>query len=213
MLLIDMLLERALHATEHRSTYLSLITQAVESAYTQVLAKFEADQRERARRRQERKTEGGKSSITSIEDPSHSFDGNTVEYMKEMGERIGEFVKSFGNSTAVPVPYTGAVPPDPAVAQRALAFLQQVAPMAEKAGYYGLIALISQRVAFALSVVQPDRQAEFWARTAMANELQADREAALLLFKLSKRRYKAAQDAYLKAGDAPRAAAAGQKMG
>jgi hypothetical protein len=47
----------------------------------------------------------------------------------------------------------------------------------------------------------------------MANELQADREATLLLFKLSKRRYKAAQEAYLKAGDAPRAAAAAQKMG
>ena len=213
MLLIDMLLERALNATEHRGTYLSLITQAVESAYTQVLAKYEADQRERARRRQERKTEGGNSSITSVEDPSHTFDANTVEYMKEMGERIGEFVKAFGNSTAVPVPYTGAIPPNPAVAQRALAFLQQVSAMSEKAGYYGLIALVSQRVAAALSVVQPERQAEFWAHAAMANELQADREATLLLFKLSKRRYKAAQEAYLKAGDAPRAAAAAQKMG
>ncbi|MCC6155595.1 MAG: hypothetical protein IT367_17630 [Candidatus Hydrogenedentes bacterium] len=213
MMLIDMLLERALNATEYRVTYLSLISQAVESGYSQVLAKFEADQRERARRRQERKAEGHKSSITSVEDPAHVFDGATVEYLKEMGDRIGEFVKAFGNSTAVPIPYVGTVPPSPEIAQRTLAFLQQVAPIAEKAGYYGLIALISQRVAAALSVAQPERQAEFWARAAMANELQADREATHMLFKLCKRRYKAAQDCYLKAGDAPRAAAVGQKMG
>jgi hypothetical protein len=113
----------------------------------------------------------------------------------------------------MPVPHVGPVPPDAAVAQRCLAFLQQVSPLAEKAGYYGLIALVSQRIAGALSVTQPDRQAEFWARAAMANELQGDREAKLLLFKLSKRRYKAAQDGYMKAGDTPRAAAVGQKMG
>jgi hypothetical protein len=194
-------------------TYLSLITQAIESAYSQVLAKFEADQRERARRRQERKAEGHKSSITAVEDPAHVFDAATVEYLKEIGDRIGEFVKAFGNSTAVPVPYAGAAPPSPEIAQRVLAFLQHVAPIAEKAGYYGLIALISQRAAAALSVAQPERQVEFWARAAMANELQADREATHLLFKLSKRRYKTAQECYLKAGDAPRAAAAGQKMG
>jgi hypothetical protein len=213
MLLIDTLLDRSLSATEHRDTYLSLITQALESAYAQVLAKYEADQRERARRRQERKTESGAKSNTSMEDPAHSFDGNTVEYMKEMGERINEFTQAYALSTAVPVPIAGHIPPNAAVAQRCLAFLQQIAPLAEKAAYYGLVALVAQRIAAALSLTQPDRQAEFWTRSAMANELQADREAKLLLFKLSKRRYKSAQDAYLKAGDTPRAAAVGQKMG
>lgn len=215
MILIDNLLDRALSAAEHRDTYLSLILQALDSAYAQVLTKYEADQRERARRRQERKTESGSKSgsSTAIEDPAHTFDGDTVEYTKEMGERISGFVKSFGVCTAVPVPHVGAVPPDAAIAQRCLTFLHQVAPLAEKAGYYGLIATVSQRIAGALSVTQPDRQAEFWARAAMANELQADREAKLLLFKLSKRRYKLAQEFYMKAGDTPRAAAVGQKMG
>lgn len=214
MLLIDTLLERALTSPERRDAYLSLVLQAIDSAYAQALAKYEADQRERARRRQERRTESGaKSGNSGIEDPAHTFDGTTVEYMKEMGERIGEFVKSYGLCTAAPVPHVGLVPPDAAVAQRCLAFLQQVAPLAEKAGYYGLIALVSQRIAGALSLTAPDKQAEFWLRSAMANEMQADREAALLLFKLSRRRYKAAQEAYLKAGDAPRATAVCRKMG
>ncbi|MBM3289392.1 MAG: hypothetical protein FJY92_04500 [Candidatus Hydrogenedentes bacterium] len=221
MILVDNLLERALSAVEHRDTYLSLIPQVLDSAYAQVLAKYEADQRDRARRRQERKADSGTSSGTNsgtnshpsaILDPSHSFDGDAVEYMKEMGTRITESVRAFGECTAVQVSHVGAVPPDAAVAQRCLAFLQQVAPIADKAGYQGLVALVAQRTAAALSVAQPDHQAEFWTRAAKAHELQADREARLLLFKLSKRRYKAAQDAYLRAGDAPNAASVGQKM-
>ncbi|MDZ4860321.1 MAG: hypothetical protein SGI88_15190 [Candidatus Hydrogenedentes bacterium] len=214
MLLVDNLLERSLMAIEHRDTYLSLIVQALESAHAQAIAKYESDQRERARRRQERKAESGSgSSSTAIEDPSHVLDGDTVEYIKEMGDRINVFIAAYSHCTAVPMPYAGSVPPDPAIAQRNLAFLQQVAPMAESAGYYGLIAIVAQRIASALSITSPDRQAEFWARCAMANELQADRENSILLFKLGKRRYKLAQDAYMKAGDMQRAAAAGQKIG
>ena len=213
IILVDNLLERAISAAEHRDAYLVLVPQALESTYAQVLTEYEADQRERARRRQERKTQSGSGNNTGIEDPSHTFDADTVEYLKEICERINAFVQSFGACTAVPVPHVGTVPPDAAIAQRCLAFLNHVAPLAESAGYYGLIATVSQRIAGALSVVQPGRQAEFWVRCAIANELQADREAKLLLFKLSRRRYKAAQDAFLKAGDAPRAAAVGQKMG
>ncbi len=212
MLLVDNLLERALISIEYRDTYLSLIGQALESAFSQVTAKYEMDQRERARRRQERKTESGGSS-TSIEDPAHTFDGSTVEYVKEMSDRINGFLTAFAQCTAVPMPYYGPVPPDVPVAQRNLSFLQQVAPMAEAAGYYGLIAHVSHRIAAAISVASPDRQGEFWIRSGMANELQADRENSLLLFKLSKRRYKLAQDAYMKAGDMPRATAVGQKLG
>lgn len=213
IILIDSLLERALGVTEFRDAYLHLIPQAIESAYSQVMTDYEADQRDRARRRQERKTDSGVRSNTSIQDPEHYFDADTVEYLKEMGERINAFVRAFGLCTAVPVPHVGPVPPDAAVAQRCLSFLHQVAPLAEQAGYYGLIAAVSHRIAAALSVTQPERQAEFWTRAAMANELQADREAKLLLFKLSKRRYKLAQEFYMNAGDAPRAASVGQKMG
>lgn len=213
MLLVDNLLERSLNTIEHREIYSSLIGQALDSAYSQALAKYEADQRERARRRLERRSEGGHASNTSIEDPAHVLDAGSVEYLKEMNDRITEFVKLFGQCTAVPVPYSGPVPPDAAVAQRNLAFLQLVAPMAEKAGYYGLIAIVSQRIAAALSVTAPPRAAEFWVRSGMANELQGDRENSHLLFKLSNRRYKMAQDAYTKAGDMPRAAAVAQKLG
>ncbi len=212
MLLVDNLLERALTSTEYRDTYLSLIAQALDSAHAQAIAKYESDQRERARRRQERKAEGGGAS-TSIEDPAHVFDANTVEYIKEMSDRINGFLTAFSQCTAVAVPFSGPIPPDVPIAQRNLTFLQQVAPMAEAAGYYGLIAHVCARIAAALSVTAPDRQAEFWVRSGMAHELQGDRENGLLFFKLSKRRYQLAKDAYMKAGDMPRAAAVGQNLG
>lgn len=213
MLLVDSLLERALGSADHRDLYLSLVAQALDSCYTQSFAKYEADLRERARRRQDRKTDSGFASNHGIEDPSHMLDASTVEFLKEMCDRISEFMKLFSQCSAAPAPYHGPVPPDAPTAQRNLVFLQSVSPMAEKTGYYGLIAIVSQRIAAALSMAQPERQSEFWLRCGMANELQADRENKHLLFKLSKRRYKLAQEAYLKAGDTGRAAAAGQKLG
>lgn len=213
VLLVENLVERAIMTVEHRETYLRLIEQALESTLAQVMAKFEADQRERIRRRQERKLIGdSSSSSTGIEDPANSIDAGAVEYLQRIKEQIDPFLHGLHQYTGVPLPYAGPVPPDAAVAARNLTFLQGILPLAERCGYRGIAAIVYQRLAIMLEVAQPGREVEYYARAAEDNEIQADREKELYLFKLSKRRYKLAQELFLKAGNTQRAEAVARKL-
>lgn len=210
VLLIDNLLERGLLSARFRNVFFDMADQAGQSALAQAVTKYEFDEHERARRRLEEKR--GDSSISGPEDPSTVLDAKTVGYIKDLHAAVDQFIKSTRETPPAPAPAPGSTTSDPLFVARSVAYLQSVLGAAESCPYRGPLAIVSQRLASALEPTNAGAAAAHLRQAAEANEAQADVERPLYLYKLTRRRYKLAYDAYAKLGDEARLAALQEKL-
>jgi hypothetical protein len=210
VLLIDNLLERALLSSRFRNIFFDMADQAGQSALAQAITKYEFDDHERARRRLEEKR--GDSSITAPDDPAAVLDVKTVGYLKDVHAAVEQFTKTARQTAAAPAPGPGSTTSDPLFVARSVAYLQTVLGSAQACPYRGPLAIVAQRLASALEQTDAEAAAAHLRQAAEANEAQADVERPLSLFKLTRRRYKLAYDAYTKLGDQGRLAALREKM-
>ncbi len=196
VLIVEDLLHMAVAYANRRDRYLELADVAANATVTQTMAKLEADQRERNRRRHEDKR--GDIPSTPPSDPTARLDSESVLYAKRIQEQLDRIRRELTTIPPVPVP---ADQNDRAAVLRFADYLRTLIAVADRAAYVACVALLQSHLGGLLARSNAGEAAAHYRQAAQKLETLAISEHKLLFSKLCGRRLARAAELYLLVGD------------
>ena len=200
VLIVEDLLHLAIASPIQRDLYLELADVVATSTVTQAMAKLEADQRDRNRRKQEEKR--GETPSTPLIDIASQLDSESVLYAKRLQEQIDKIRRELTTIPAVPVA-GGQGSPE---ALRAFAeYLQTLIAVADRATYMAFAAFLQTNLGGLLAPSHPQAAAAYYREAVNRLVSLAAEENALMFTKLGARRFARAAELSAALGDQPTA--------
>ncbi|MCC6698028.1 MAG: hypothetical protein IT365_20570 [Candidatus Hydrogenedentes bacterium] len=201
VMIVEDLVHMAFDSGRNRDGLIELADVLLVSTVTQSLAKFETDQRERVRRRQEAKR--GDIPSTPPSDPVSVLSADCVAYAQRLQGSVEALRKGCSALPAVPLPT-----PQAEVSERAkfAQYIQQLAGLADRAGYTTCSATLRIRLGAIIESSDPPRTVALYRHAASQLEALGSAERALLFTKLSARRFRLAAEIYARIGEPQKAA-------
>ena len=201
VMIVEDLMHMALDSGRNRDGLIELADVLLQSTVPQSLAKFESDQRERIRRRQEAKR--GDIPSAPPTDPATVLNADCVAYAQRLHTAIDALRKALVALPAVP-----AAAPQAEVSDRAkyAQYIQQLAGLADRTGYTAWSATLRVRLGALIESSDQPRTVALYRHAATQLETLGNTERALLFAKLSARRYRLAAEIYARIGEPQKAA-------
>lgn len=201
VMIADDLVHTAIDSGRNRDGLIELADVLLQSTVTQSLAKFETDQRERIRRRQEAKR--GDIPSTPPTDPVSVLSAECIAYAQKLHASIDALRKGCTAFPAVPLPA-----PQAEISERAkfAQYIQQLAGLADRAGYTTCSATLRIRLGAMIESSDPPRTVALYRHAAAQLEALGSMERALLFNKVSARRFRLAAEIYARIGEPEKSA-------
>ncbi|MCC6490737.1 MAG: hypothetical protein IT364_24840 [Candidatus Hydrogenedentes bacterium] len=201
IMIVEDLVHTAIDSGRNRDALIELADVLLQATVTQSLTKFETDQRDRIRRRQEAKR--GDNPSTPPSDAGSVLSADCVAYAQRLQAAVDALRKNCAALPAVPPPA-----PQAEVSERAkfAQYIQQLAGLADRIGYTTCSATLRIRLGAIIESSDPPRTAALYRHAAAQLETLGNVERALLFNKLGARRFRLAAEVYARVGEPQKAA-------
>lgn len=190
ILIMESLLAKAISSEDHKSSFLELAGQAIESTVELTVRRHEKDVTD-AKRASRLHKRGA--APEPVEKSTHAvIDQALVAYLNDLQARFNYLREGFSNISLRAHQSVGERP----AASLQLEYLSGLLSVAEGSGYLGFTALLKEKAGAFLHAAQQEHAKDYILSAAHDYEVQADKERQLYLIRICTSRYHKARELF-----------------